>query len=242
MTVQPVSPPKCASLTCTLYEAIALLAGMPPEIVARYGSKPGNEISGRNQRALDLLHPSRRRLPGTENFKADFTFKEAKWDPKRNKWQEEEERRRGIARLQWDPKRNKWQEEEERRRGIARLQWDPKRNKWQEEEERRWEIARLRLRDEVHLGHVSVYSSDGRKPADYWMYHSFDTEAHLFRYGKTDLEHLMCVDCVEGSGQAALADIENVTAPATSEGSVADTTVLSNSKEPDKLPRHRSGA
>ena len=102
-------------------------------------------------------------------------------------------------------------------------------------EERRWEIARLRLRDEVHLGHVSVYSSDGRKPADYWMYHSFDTEAHLFRYGKTDLEHLMCVDCVEGSGQAALADIENVTAPATSEGSVADTTVLSNSKEPDKL-------
>ena len=35
----------------------------------------------------------------------------------------------------------KWQEEEERRRGIARLQWDQKHNEWQEEEERRWEIA-----------------------------------------------------------------------------------------------------
>jgi hypothetical protein len=192
-----------ASLTCTLHEAVALLAGMPFEIASRYGSEPGSKISGRNRRALDLLRPSLRQLPGTEGLKVDFT----KWDPKRNRWQEEE-RRWAIAGLQWDPKRNKWQEEEERRReiaewqfkwqeeeerrrGIARLQWDRKHTEWQAEEERSWETARLRLRDAVHQNDVCVYGPVGQVKTDFWMYHSFDAEAHLFRYARADLEKMI---------------------------------------------------
>lgn len=55
--------------SCTLYQAIALLAYRDEDVARRYGAKPGIPESGRDQRKRDTLYPTNSNLPGTETFK-----------------------------------------------------------------------------------------------------------------------------------------------------------------------------
>src|ERR1700693_2939159 len=54
--------------SCTLYQAIALLAYRDDGVAQRYGEKPGVCANGCMQRQEDLRFPTRSGLSGTEMF------------------------------------------------------------------------------------------------------------------------------------------------------------------------------
>ena len=179
--------------SCTLYEAIALLAGMGETAAKRYGAPAGVKDSGKQKYRLDALYHPCRRCRGTEALYQTLSIDETEAPAKIPVL------KAGdfvpFVPLAGGPSASLLLGHfatAKSSHGSNKPEFNVGRQQHAADAGQSMIAGRARLDAAVQTGAVAAYGSEGRIPQEFWLTHNVSSaEAQSFRWRRGDLTRLM---------------------------------------------------